>query len=134
MNNRAKAEMFGSTLDNDQFDLMQKLLSDDCKYFIGNKVLTGPEEICNSYKQNMIEGRKKLDKLEWGDSMIEELDENTFIVHFTDYLSHKDITHIHRCKQRLNLNEASLICKITHLDNHEEENSLKEFYRSVGIV
>ena len=60
------ALQFGQSLDRDEFDLTMKLLSKDCKYIIGEDILIGPENICQSYEQNMIEGRKKLDILEWG--------------------------------------------------------------------
>ena len=55
---------FGRTLDKDQFEMTKKLLSHDCKYHIGEDVLTGPDEICNSYKQNMIESYLYLDRLQ----------------------------------------------------------------------
>tara|TARA_R100000306_G_scaffold889_2_gene2382 strand:+ start:34372 stop:34707 length:336 start_codon:yes stop_codon:yes gene_type:complete len=107
--NEQIAIRFGKTLDKDQFELTKKLLSDDCKYFIGKDVLTGPDEICNSYEQNMIEGRNKLDNLVWGDSNIESINEKKFIVYFTDYLTHKNKRHVHRCKQALTFNSDGLI-------------------------
>ena len=132
--NEQIAIKFGSTLDNDQFELTKKLLSDDCNYFIGEAVLTGPDEICNSYEQNMVEGREKLDTLEWGESSIESIDDKKFIVHFTDYLTHKNKRHIHRCEQILNFNNDGLICKITHIENPEEKEKLAEFYKAVGLI
>ncbi len=132
--NEKVAIEFGRTLDKDQFEMTKKLLSHDCEYYIGEDVLTGPDEICNSYKQNMIEGRKKLDNLTWGKSYIESVDDKKFVVHFTDYLTHKNEDHVHRCEQALNFNSDGLICKIMHIDNPEEKKQLNEFYKRVGLI
>lgn len=127
------ARRFGISLDNDQFEETKELLSRDCKYIIGSEVLIGPEKICQSYEQNMIEGRKKLDKLEWGQSRIEPLSDSEFFVHFTDYLSHKGLNHTHRCKQKLSIDDNLKIYKIEHIDDVDEQAKLKEFYKKVRL-
>ena len=50
------AQRFGNTLDEDNFGETITLLSLDCIYHIGEKTLHRPEEIVDSYRQNMIEG------------------------------------------------------------------------------
>ncbi len=124
---------FGQSLDADDFETTASLLSPDCLYKIGDEALTGPKEICNSYEQNMIEGRKKLDKLEWGKSHVEPLSAAEFYVHFTDYLTHQGKSHIHRCKQKLTINAEGLISKIEHIDDAIEQQKLTEFYQQVGL-
>jgi hypothetical protein len=64
------ARQFGTALDNDDFKTAKKLLSSDCKYTIGETLLSGPEEIVSSYEQNSIEGRKKTVSLIWGKARI----------------------------------------------------------------
>ena len=127
------AIQFGQSLDKDEFDLTIKLLSQDCKYFIGEDILIGPENICQSYKQNMIEGRKKMDILEWGQSKIEPITDSEFYVHFTDYLTHKNEKYTHRCKQKLQMNEDGLISRIQHIHDQEEEDRLNAYYKGVGL-
>lgn len=127
------AQAFGVSLDEDDFKRTASLLSSDCVYHIGEEQLTGPEEICNSYESNMIEGRKKLDVLEWGKSYIEPINTNEFFVHFTDYLTHKEKKYTHRCKQKLSFNSEEKICMITHIHDPEEQGRLDDFYRSVGL-
>ena len=127
------AQQFGNSLDQDDFEATQKLLSKDCKYHIGSKVLSGPIDICNSYEQNMIEGRKKLDQLVWGKSKIEPINEFEFFVHFTDHLTHKGITYTHRCKQKLLINHNGQISQIIHVGDPEEQERLNDYYSSVGI-
>lgn len=127
------AIQFGQSLDNDQFEATAKLLAPDCRYAIGDDVLTGPVSICESYERNMIAGRKKLDVLEWGQSRIEAISPSEYFVHFTDYLTHKGKSYTHRCKQKLTVNEGGLITAIEHIHDQEEQDRLDQFYREVGL-
>jgi len=97
------AKLFGTSLDQDDFETTKTVLSDNCEYDIGSETLVGAIAICNSYEQNMIAGRKKMDKLEWGKSWIESINDNQYFVHFTDYLTHKGETYTHCCKQKLTI-------------------------------
>lgn len=128
------AIQFGQSLDADAFDVTMKLLSQDCKYVIGEDILIGPKDICQSYEQNMIEGRKKLDELEWGKSNIETINDAEYYVHFTDYLTHKGEKYTHRCKQKLHVNTDGLIDSIVHIHDQEEQDRLNAYYRKVGLL
>ncbi|MEZ4920980.1 MAG: hypothetical protein R2792_17900 [Saprospiraceae bacterium] len=130
----AIAQCFGTSLDQDDFETTRSVLSPDCVYFIGAEKLIGPEAISNSYEQNMLEGRKKLDSLEWGQCRIEALSTSEFLVHFTDYLRHKGRDHIHRCTQKVSINPSGKIFRIDHLDNPEEQEKLNQFYQEVGLA
>ncbi len=127
------AVKFGQSLDNDEFELTKQLLSQDCKYVIGKETLIGPDNICNSYEQNMLEGRKKLDSLEWGKSHIESINETEFYVHFTDFLRHKGKDYVHRCKQKLVVDDHGLISSIEHIHDQEEQDRLDQYYVAVGL-
>lgn len=126
------ARQFGDSLDKDEFERTKELLSQDCKYLIGNDTLIGPKDICRSYEQNMIEGRKKLDKLEWGKSSVEVISDSEYFVHFTDYLSHKGINYTHKCKQKLTIDGQKIIL-IEHIHDPEEQKRLDGFYKKVGL-
>ena len=132
-NKKEIAAEFGLSLDRDDFGRTAELLSDDCTYEIGNEVLIGPKEICQSYEQNMIEGRKKLDQLEWGESRIVEVNEHEYYVHFTDYLTHQNKKYIHRCRQLLVVGDEGRITSIRHITDAEEQQKLDAFYLSVGL-
>lgn len=127
------AIQFGQSLDKDEFNLTWNLLSQECKYFNGEDVLIGPDDICSSYEQNMIEGRKKLDVLEWGKSRVESINDSEYYVHFTDYLTHKGKSYIHKCKQLLLINEEGQIVSIKHMHDHEEQERLDIYYKEVGL-
>lgn len=132
-NMKATAIQFGNALDKDDFELTKALLAADCEYLIGDTTLIGAAEIVGSYEANMIEGRKKMDKLEWGKSEIEPIGEQEYYVHFTDYLTHQGETHTHRCRQKLTINKAAKIIRIVHIHNPEEQRALNAFYNRVGI-
>jgi len=127
------AQQFGTALDHDNFELVKTLLSKDCRYNIGEELLLGPDAIAGSYEQNMLEGRAKMDQLEWGDSTVEALEDGTCYVHFTDYLTHKGETYTHRCKQRVTIDDMGQIVRIEHMNDAEEWQRLQAWYRSVGI-
>ena len=126
------AEKFGKYLDHDEFELTKGLLSPDCKYSIGKEIFIGPDTICNSYEQNMIEGRNKLDNLVWGESRIEAIGNSEYFVHFTDYLTHKGIDYTHICKQKLTIHDNKII-QIEHVEDFDEQKRLNEFYKKVGL-
>ena len=128
------AIQFGKSLDNDDFNATKILLDQNCKYTIGDKVFVGPNNICQSYEDNMVEGRKKLDILEWGQSRIESISNSEYYVHFTDFLTHKGESITHRCKQKLTINDEGKITSIEHIQNQEEQDRLNEYYKRVGLV
>ncbi len=132
--NLEKAMQFGRSLDQDDFEATAALLSEDCIYKIGGATLKGSSDIVGSYEENMIEGRKKMDKLEWGKSRIEPINEKEYFVDFTDYLTHKGEKYTHRCKQKISFDESGLIVKIEHIDDEEERIRLNDYYRKVGIL
>ena len=127
------AEEFGRALDHDDFGKIKTLVDPECVYIIGDDQLIGPEAIANSYEQNMIEGRKQLDELLWGESGVEEIEPDEFIIHFTDHLKHKGRSFIHRCKQRVKIGENGTIIEISHVADPNESARLKTFFDEVGL-
>ncbi len=127
------AVKFGLSLDNDEFNITKSLLDPGCRYFVGDDVLSGPDDICQSYEQNMIEGRKKLDKLEWGKSRVEAISGSEFCVHFTDYLTHRGKRHTHKCRQLLMIDDHRKITTIKHIHNQDEQERLDQYYMEVGL-
>lgn len=109
------------------------MLSEDCEYSIGQDIIYGPKDIAQSYERNMIEGKKKLDQLEWGQSEVESISDYEFLVHFTDYLMHKGKKYVHRCQQKVTVDSDLKITKIEHIADLEEQKRLDAFYRSVGL-
>lgn len=127
------AKLFGEYLDSDNFEAATPLLAEQCRYEIGDRVLTHRDEIIELYRSNMIEGRQKFDVLEWGKSHTVELTPTSHEVYFSDFLKHKGISHNYRCKQRLTLNEQHQIIEIEHVELPGEREKLLAFKEEVGL-
>ena len=127
------AEKFGRALDHDDFGTVKKLVDPECVYSVGENQFTGPDAIAESYETNMLEGREKLDELVWGNSFVEEVEPDEFIIHFTDHIKHKGQSFIHRSKQRITIGPDSEITRIDHVDDPNESVRLKTFFEKVGI-
>ena len=133
MTKKEVAFQFGNSLDKDDYARTRSVIADECEYLIGEKSLFGPVAIAKSYEDNMKEGKKKLDKLEWGECKIETINENEFFVHFTDYLGHKSIEYVHRCKQKITVGPNNKIVRIEHISDPAEQKRLDAYYKSVGL-
>ena len=127
------AVQFGTSLDNDDYKTTLSTLTPDCIYDMGSETLTGAEAIVNSYEQNMLAGRKKMDKLEWGNSYVDQISDSEYIVNFTDYLYHAGEKFTFQCQQRLFINQEQKIYKIEHIHDPNAWQDLQDWYRSVGI-
>ena len=127
------AEGFGKALDQDDFSSVKGLIAPDCTYTIGDTSLVGPDDIADSYEQNMLKGRKQLDELVWGDTYVEAISTNEFMIFFTDYIKHKGHSFVHRCKQKVTIGESFRISKIEHVDDENESQRLKDFFEKVGV-
>lgn len=127
------AEKFADALDNNDFVLAKSFLSENCTYKIGDKILRGPDEIMNLYEDNMEKARKKLDSLTWGKGYIESVEGNVVSIIFTDYLTHKNLKHIHKIRQLLTFNSDEYIMHIENIELPGETNKLKEYFKQVEI-
>ena len=128
------AKLFGQYLDDDNFQAVKKLLLENCLYEMGNdKTMISRDQIIDTYQTNMEEGHQKFDKMVWGKSKLKKLNEEEYEVYFSDFLTHKGITHNYQCKQKLVVNDDNLIVKITHLELPEEKEKLNAFYKKVGL-
>ena len=81
----------------------------------------------------MLDGRRKFDGLEWGNSRIESISDSEYFVHFTDYLTHKGVKYVHKCKQRLTIGNDGKIESIEHVDDKDERERLSSFLKEVGL-
>jgi len=127
------ATAFGTNLDHDNFEATKELLTTDCVYDCNGEKIIGNENIINSYETNMKEGRQKFDQLVWGKCFITPLSSDEYEVHFSDFLTHKGITHNYKCKQKLYINDQFLIYKIIHIELRGEKEKLNNFYQKVGL-
>jgi hypothetical protein len=128
------AEAFGRALNCDDFAALRELLDPECAYAVGQENFEGPEAISESYEFNMLTGREQLDDVVWGESGIEEIGNNEFVVYFTDHLKLNGHSFIHRCRQQIAISEEKFVTRIQHIPDPQELQRLGEFYDRVGYV
>ncbi len=127
------AQGFGKALDHDDFASVKGLIRPDCVYTVGESTHTGPDAIAASYEQNMTEGRARLDEVVCGQSVVEAVGENEFLIHFTDHIKHKGKSFIHRCKQKITIGDDLRIVRIEFINDDNEAKRLQDFYEQVGV-
>ncbi|MDP7005184.1 MAG: hypothetical protein QF718_03120 [Phycisphaerales bacterium] len=120
-------EKFAEALDKNEFEVVASLLSANCEYFISGKLITGAEQIVNSYKSADSWAQKTFDSVEY-ESVV---DGNQ--VTFIDHISHKGYAHTHRCVQVICLDNDNLIFKIEHHELDGEKELVDEFFTKVGV-
>lgn len=127
------AILFGQYLDNDDFAQFKTILAPDCQYEINGELLIDNASIAGLYEKNMKEGKVKFDELRWGEAVIKKVTDNQFDVYFSDFLTHKGMTHNYHCKQRVTVNDQFLVNKIEHMELPNEKEQLMAFYKEVGL-
>jgi len=121
------AQSFGTLLDQDDFEGFKKLLAADCVYHIHEDILHGGDEIAGLYEQNMKAGKKKFDKLEWGECSITALSEDQFMVHFSDFITHGGQTHNYKCNQIISINDDLVVTTIKHQEIPGEREAFEQY-------
>jgi hypothetical protein len=125
------AQEFAALMDQNRFEEAVRLLSDDCKYFIGSQVLVGPEQIAASYSANYESASKRLDEIIFLSEIV-ELDQLRFRLCYLDRIRKGSVWHEHRCEQIIKF-QGKQIAEIRHVDLPGELDALQEFYSRVGL-
>ncbi len=113
----------------------QKWLSPDCEYKYGDKKLHG-SDIIKSFSDNHNHAASKLDKIEYGENVVEFVQGRTVSVIVTDHLTAKG--HQHTYKDRLiitfgeNIGHGSVI-QIENKRVEGERAKLYSFFDSIWM-
>lgn len=126
------ARKWAATLDDDDFDTLPNLLSENCRYRSPQGVLTGPAAVVASYRANSQWAHRTFDSITW-DSECELEPQGTVLVTFTDITDHGGEHHEYRCQQRITLDEDLRVAEIEHIVIPDEEAALAEFLDRVGV-
>jgi len=128
------AKKFGVALDNDSFETALSCLDAQCIYDTGESTFSGAQAICDMYEQNMLEGRKKFDRLEWGNCEVKQTADREVSVYFSDFLEHQGIAHNYQCIQHLHFDEAEFVVRIEHREIGDNRERLTAFKKQVGLL
>ena len=129
----AAARRWASTLDNDDFSELPRLMSPTCVYLSPGGQIDGPAPITESYRSNSEWAHETFDRIVW-DSSVEVDSDDSALVTFTDRTDHAGHQHVYRCQQRVWFDEDGLIRRILHIDLEGETEALDAFFATVGVT
>jgi len=125
------AQSLANALDQSDYERASALFHPGCVYDLGEKRITGRDEIVASYRAADDWGRATLDTVIF-ESTTTSLDDGRFAVDYLDRLCHQGQQHEHRCRQILTLDNAQIV-HIEHVDLPGEPEALRAFFERVGV-
>jgi hypothetical protein len=136
---RVVAHAFADALDRNDFDKVATLLVPTCRYdrttasFTSEVTLVGPDAILESYRWHDVRARSLFDRVDYS-SVVEAVEGLTAVIRFTDVLEKAGQRHTYSCRQRITVNESSLIDSIVHEDISGETMAARAFMQRVGVT
>lgn len=127
------AARFARSLDQEDYARTAACLASNCEYHIAGITHFGPAAIIAAYRDNGDWAARELDSVRYR-STVRETQPGGVVVEFVDHLEHAGISHVHRCEQRLEFDQAGLIARITHIELPGEKKAVERFFRSVGVT
>lgn len=132
------AEAFAAALDASDVETVRSLLAPDYQYDLRGAshttegVLHGPIAILESYAQHNQRARAACDRV--GDSSeVEDVQGRTAVIRFADVIHKTGRQHTYHCRQRISVNELSLIAEIVQEEIPGELAAVRTFMREVGV-
>lgn len=126
-------EKFAVALDHEDYPSAEQLLAPDCQYEIKGDRLSGPAAIIASYKGNGDDAAKRFDRIEYG-SAVRHMDENQYVITFSDDIEHAGKRCFYRCEQYFTVSKQGLIEAIRHQEIPGEREALNQFLEEVGLA
>lgn len=127
------AAAFASALDADDFERARPLLAPDCVYLARGITLRGPDEILGSYADATRGAHARFDEVRYESrARLDDLEERTIVIGYTDILRLRDREHRHRCEQVVRLGEGDRIVEIRHCDLPGEREAVEAFLKTTG--
>jgi hypothetical protein len=127
------AERFADLLDRREYDLLQHVLSPDCRYELRGRVLGGVSPIIEEYRTATEWAFKVLERIEFESRVVAESPSSNRVT-FTDRLFLGDAVHEYRCQQVLTVDDSGQIIHIRHVDLEGQSAALEAFFRKCEIV
>ena len=139
-NVRAVAKAFADALDRNDFDQAASMLAASCRYDrtkaspTTEGTLVGSDAIVESYRRQDARARRLFDRVEYS-SVVEAVDGMTAVIRFTDVLEKAAQRHSYSCRQRIAINDVTLIELITQQEDIPAEAvAVRAFMERVGFA
>ena len=126
------AKKLALCLDLDDFTTAREFINDNYIYKTADKILHGPTEILNSFKENSFSAREKFDEIYYR-STVKMLAPNKFELTYFDDLIKEKYKHTYICKQIVTVNASGKIEMIEHEEIPEQLSLLQLYYESIGL-
>ena len=127
------ARQFACALDRDDFDLVARLLSNDCVYAARSGAIVGVASILASYREASAWAKDHLDSVRYESSVHPEPIGGLVSVSFFDHVCRIGTSHTYQCAQRLSVNQSGEIVRIEHVELPGQREALFSFLSSVGL-
>jgi hypothetical protein len=127
------AEQFAESLDAEDYQAAEAMLSEECEYTCRDRVYRGPSTIIESYRCTGDSANRDFDNVEY-ESNVRGLTDNVAVIHFIDHLYHKKEQFTFKCQQVIEVDDDGRITRIEHVDLPGQREALSEFMQQIGIL
>ena len=132
------ARRLAACLDAADFAGAQGLLRPDCIYHFRGTTISPAATIIASYERAHADALATFDSIAYDSDIRPDADDpNAAVIHYTDILTHRGVTHRHHCAQRITIDVANdgepRITRIEHIDLPGEHGALNAFLAKVGL-
>jgi hypothetical protein len=113
-------------LDAEDYAAARATLGDKCLYEIRGETTIGGDAIIASYRSNGESARRRFDSVAYS-SVVTPIAPGLARIEYTDVITHRGARHVHRCVQKVELDEDGGIARILHIDLPGEIEALERF-------
>ena len=128
----AIAQLLATALDRENYTTALQLLAEDCVYLFRGERIEDPAKIISMYQSNGDAGRETYDEIHYV-SRVEPQGNGKARIHYTDSITLKGETHVHRCLQEIAVDDGGKVARIVHVDLEGEAERLSAFNNRHGI-
>jgi limonene-1,2-epoxide hydrolase len=126
-------EEFADALDADDFDVVQRRLTNDCVYLVGKQRHVGPEAVVASYRDGSHLARRLFEDVIFSHVIVSEHGADSVLVEFRDELLAGGEWFSHRSRQRITVQDGGLVSRIEDIPIPGEGGALADFMQRHGI-
>jgi hypothetical protein len=118
------AKRFADALDRQAYDVVRALLAPDCRYDGPDGLVTGADEIIDSYRRAGRLGAFLFDTVQF-ESAVRSVAGRRAEIEFVDRLTKNGREHLYRCRQELRFTPGGLV---SHIVNQELPGETQDFH------
>lgn len=126
-------EQLAEALDRDDYTAAASTMADRVEYSIGDRELTGPKAVVDSYRTASGVAHSLFDRVEYGHQVSTTDDPNTFRVSYSDTLILSGETLTHMAEQHVTVAPGEGVVRIINVDVPGERDKVDAFLERHGL-